>query len=65
MQPPELLQINEYDISEELLVVPNVPIKHHYVPQFMLKNFCFKDKLLYYYDKVKSITLIKKLMKYS
>ena len=40
--------------------MPNVPIKHHYVPQFMLRNFCFKDKLLYYYDKAKNITSVKK-----
>ena len=26
-------------------------IKHHYIPQFILRNFCFKDKLLYYYNK--------------
>ena len=40
--------------------MPNVPIKHHYVPQFMLKNFCFKDKLFYYYDKAKNITSVKR-----
>ena len=29
------------------------PIKHHYIPQFLLKNFCFDDKgHVYFYDKV-------------
>ena len=27
------------------------PIKHHYIPQFILRNFCFEDKRLYYFDK--------------
>ena len=27
------------------------PVKHHYIPQFIFKNFCFKNKLLYYCDK--------------
>lgn len=27
------------------------PIRHHYIPQFILKNFCFEGKRLYYYDK--------------
>jgi len=27
------------------------PVKHHYIPQFILKNFCFEDKRLFYYDK--------------
>ena len=43
----------------------NVPIKHHYVPQFMLKNFCFKDKQLYYVMiKPKIQHQLKELMKY-
>ena len=30
----------------------NEPIRHHYIPQFILRNFCFDDKgHLYYYDK--------------
>lgn len=27
------------------------PIRHHYIPQFILKNFCFKDRQLHYFDK--------------
>ena len=27
------------------------PIRHHYIPQFILKNFCFKERFLYYFDK--------------
>lgn len=27
------------------------PIKHHYIPQFILRNFCFEEKRLYYFDK--------------
>lgn len=27
------------------------PIRHHYIPQFILKNFCFEDKRLHYFDK--------------
>lgn len=27
------------------------PIRHHYIPQFILKNFCFEDKRLRYFDK--------------
>lgn len=28
------------------------PIKHHYIPQFILRNFCFDDgSHLFYYDK--------------
>ena len=27
------------------------PVKHHYIPQFILRNFCFEDKRLLYYDK--------------
>lgn len=27
------------------------PIRHHYIPQFILRNFCFEGKRLHYYDK--------------
>lgn len=27
------------------------PIRHHYIPQFILKNFCFEDRRLRYFDK--------------
>lgn len=27
------------------------PIRHHYILQFILKNFCFEDKRLHYFDK--------------
>ena len=27
------------------------PIRHHYIPQFILKNFCFEDMRLHYFDK--------------
>ena len=27
------------------------PIRHHYIPQFILKNFCFEERRLYYFDK--------------
>lgn len=28
------------------------PVKHHYIPQFLLRNFCFDDRgHLFYYDK--------------
>ena len=27
------------------------PIRHHYIPQFVLKNFCFEDRRLHYFDK--------------
>ncbi len=27
------------------------PVKHHYIPQFILRNFCFEDNRLLYYDK--------------
>ena len=26
------------------------PVKHHYIPQFILRNFCFEDNRLLYYD---------------
>ena len=31
----------------------NEPIKHHYIPQFILRNFCFEDNKLHYYDVIK------------
>ncbi len=27
------------------------PIRHHYIPQFILKNFCFEGRRLHYFDK--------------
>lgn len=27
------------------------PIRHHYIPQFILKNFCFEEQYLHYFDK--------------
>ncbi|MCM1193828.1 MAG: DUF4238 domain-containing protein [Butyrivibrio sp.] len=37
------------------------PIRHHYIPQFILRNFCFNDRgNLFYYDKKQSHTFIKK-----
>lgn len=36
------------------------PIRHHYIPQFILKNFCFNDRgQLFYYNKKTSQTSIK------
>ena len=35
------------------------PIRHHYIPQFILKNFCFEDRRLYYFDKQTSCVSIK------
>ncbi len=36
------------------------PVRHHYIPQFILRNFCFNDKNeLYYYDKKTNETTIK------
>lgn len=33
----------------------NEAIRHHYIPQFILKNFCFNDKgKVYYYEKMKN-----------
>lgn len=35
------------------------PIMHHYIPQFILRNFCFDDKgQLFYYDKKTSKTSV-------
>lgn len=31
--------------------MPHEPVKHHYIPQFILRNFCFTDHRLFYYDK--------------
>ncbi len=36
------------------------PIRHHYIPQFILRNFCFNDNnKLYYYDKESQETTIR------
>jgi hypothetical protein len=36
------------------------PIRHHYIPQFILRNFCFNDKSnLFFFDKKTSKILIK------
>ena len=35
------------------------PIRHHYIPQFILKNFCFEERRLYYFDKQTSRVSIK------
>ena len=35
------------------------PIRHHYIPQFILKNFCFEERRLYYFDKQTSCVSIK------
>lgn len=38
----------------------NEPIRHHYIPQFILRNFCFNDRSnLYYFDKENSRTSVK------
>jgi len=40
--------------------VGNEPIRHHYIPQFILKNFCFNKRGdLHYYDIKTSISSIK------
>ncbi|MCM1046427.1 MAG: DUF4238 domain-containing protein [Candidatus Gastranaerophilales bacterium] len=37
------------------------PIRHHYIPQFILKNFCFNDRgELFYFDRKNSQTTVKK-----
>lgn len=37
------------------------PVRHHYIPQFILRNFCFNDRgELFYFDKKSSKTSIKK-----
>ena len=34
----------------------NEPIRHHYIPQFILRNFCFDDNgNVHYYDKNNNI----------
>lgn len=39
------------------------PIKHHYIPQFILRNFCFDDRRhLFYFDK-KTSKILKKTPK--
>lgn len=33
----------------------NEPVRHHYIPQFILRNFCFDgNRKVYYYDKSKN-----------
>ena len=34
------------------------PIRHHYIPQFILKPFCFEDNHLYYYSKDNSTVVV-------
>lgn len=37
------------------------PVRHHYIPQFILRNICFNDRgELFYFDKKSSQTSIKK-----
>ena len=37
------------------------PVKHHYIPQFILRNFCFDDRSrLYFYNKKTSKIIIRK-----
>ena len=39
----------------------NEPIRHHYIPQFILRNFCFDDNNnLYYYDRESNTVSVKK-----
>ena len=35
------------------------PIKHHYIPQFILKNFCFENRRLHYFDKKTGCVAVK------
>ncbi len=36
-----------------ITTLKNEPIKHHYIPQFILKNFCFNNNgKLHYYNKI-------------
>ena len=35
------------------------PIRHHYVPQFILRNFCDNQGLLHYYEKNTGILMYK------
>lgn len=35
------------------------PIRHHYIPQFILKNFCFEDRRLHYFDKETGCVAVK------
>ena len=37
------------------------PVRHHYIPQFILRNFCFNDRDdLFYFDKKDSQISVKK-----
>lgn len=39
----------------------NEPIRHHYIPQFILRNFCFdENNNLYYYDRESNTVSVKK-----
>jgi len=35
------------------------PVRHHYIPQFILRNFQFDEKHLYYFDKQTGSVLVK------
>lgn len=38
------------------------PIRHHYIPQFILRSFCFNDRGdLFYYDKEDSKTSVRNI----
>lgn len=37
----------------------NEPKRHHYIPQFILRNFCFDSEHIYYYDKNTEETTVK------
>lgn len=37
----------------------NEPIRHHYIPQFILRNFCSEAKRLCYYDKSNGCVAVK------
>lgn len=40
----------------------NEPKRHHYIPQFILRNFCVDDKgTVYYYDKIRCRTSVQKI----
>lgn len=42
----------------EKYLMNNEPVRHHYIPQFILRNFCFDDRnhLFYYNKKTKEIS---------
>ena len=41
----------------------NEPVKHHYIPKFILKNFCFEDNKLHYYDVINKEYIDKQVAK--